>query len=666
MMPEIGNGLLCLALGIALLLSVYPLWGVARGDARMMASSRLFAWLLFMSVAGAFLVLVNAFVVNDFTVTYVASNSNTQLPVWYRVAATWGAHEGSLLLWVLLMSGWTFAVAIFSQRIPLDIVARVLAIMGMVSVGFLLFILFTSNPFSRTLPNFPIEGRDLNPLLQDPGLIFHPPLLYMGYVGFSVAFAFAIASLLSGRLDSTYARFTRPWTLAAWIFLTLGIVLGSAWAYYELGWGGWWFWDPVENSSFMPWLTGTALIHSLAVTEKRGCFRIWTVLLAIITFSLSLLGTFLVRSGVLTSVHAFATDPERGLFILAFLILVIGLSFLLFAWRAPTVGLGGNFALISRESMLLVNNVLLVVAMGAVLLGTLYPLFLDALNAGKISVGPPYFDAVFGPLMLPLVFLMAVGPIARWKEADPMTLVKRLAWCFVVAIAVGIAVPLLMGAWSTWVFTGTTLAVFVMCGIVEEIRGELKFAPAGTGIFGRLTRMTRATWGMHLAHFGVAVFIIGVALVKGYQAERDVRMFESDVVHVAGYTFTFNGVSSARGANFTADRGDFTLSKDGKELQHLYPEKRKYFSSNSMPMTEAAIRHSITGDVYVSLGVPSSDGGWVVRVYSKPFVTWIWFGCIIMSVGGLLAMLDRRYRRRREKKAAEAAKSNSAGAAPAV
>ena len=418
-------------------------------------------------------------------------------------------------------------------------------------------------------------------------------------------------------------------------------------------WGGWWFWDPVENSSFMPWLTGTALIHSLAVTEKRGCFRIWTVLLAIITFSLSLLGTFLVRSGVLTSVHAFATDPERGLFILAFLILVIGLSFLLFAWRAPTVGLGGNFALISRESMLLVNNVLLVVAMGAVLLGTLYPLFLDALNAGKISVGPPYFDAVFGPLMLPLVFLMAVGPIARWKEADPMTLVKRLAWCFVVAIAVGIAVPLLMGAWRTW-------------GIVEEIRGELKFAPAGTGIFGRLTRMTRATWGMHLAHFGVAVFIIGVALVKGYQAERDVRMFESDVVHVAGYTFTFNGVSSARGANFTADRGDFTLSKDGKELQHLYPEKRKYFSSNSMPMTEAAIRHSITGDVYVSLGVPSSDGGWVVRVYSKPFVTWIWFGCIIMSVGGLLAMLDRRYRRRREKKAADAAKSNSAGAAPAV
>lgn len=666
MMPELGNFLLCLAAGLALLLSVYPLWGAARQDRRLMALARPLACGLFACIGGAFLLLVHAFVVNDFTVRYVAENSNSALPVWYRVAATWGAHEGSLLLWVLLLSVWTFAVAIFSRRMPLDAVARVLAVMGMIAFGFLLFILFTSNPFSRGLPQYPIDGRDLNPLLQDIGMIFHPPILYMGYVGFSVAFAFAIASLLAGRLDTAWARWSRPWTQAAWMFLTLGIVLGSAWAYYELGWGGWWFWDPVENSSFMPWLTGTALIHSLAVTEKRGCFRIWTVLLAIITFSLSLLGTFLVRSGVLTSVHAFATDPERGLFILAFLILVIGLSFLLFAWRAPTVGLGGNFALISRESMLLVNNVLLVVAMGAVLLGTLYPLFLDALNAGKISVGPPYFDAVFGPLMLPLVFLMAVGPIARWKEADPMTLVKRLAWCFVVAIAVGIAVPLLMGAWSTWVFTGTTLAVFVMCGIVEEIRGELKFAPAGTGIFGRLTRMTRATWGMHLAHFGVAVFIIGVALVKGYQAERDVRMFESDVVHVAGYTFTFNGVSSARGANFTADRGDFTLSKDGKELQHLYPEKRKYFSSNSMPMTEAAIRHSITGDVYVSLGVPSSDGGWVVRVYSKPFVTWIWFGCIIMSVGGLLAMLDRRYRRRREKKAADAAKSNSAGAAPAV
>ena len=492
-------------------------------------------------------------------------------------------------------------------------------------------------------------------------MVFHPPLLYLGYVGFSVPFAFAIAALLSGRLDAAWARWMRPWTTAAWILLTLGIALGSYWAYYELGWGGWWFWDPVENSSFMPWLTGTALIHSLAVTEKRGCFRIWTVLLAILTFSLSLLGTFLVRSGVLTSVHAFATDPERGLFILAFLIIVIGLSFLLFAWRAPSVGLGGNFAMISRESMLLVNNVLLVVAMGAVLLGTLYPLFLDALNAGKISVGPPYFDAVFGPLMLPMVFLMAVGPLARWKDADPVQLARRLAWCFIGAIIIGAAIPLLMGAWSNWVFTGCALAAFVVLGEIEDLRGALRFAPEGTGFLGRLFRQPRAYWGMLLAHFGVAVFIIGVALVKGYQAERDVRMFEGDTVSVAGYTFVFNGVSSARGANFTADRGDFTLLKDGKELQHLYPEKRKYFSSNSMPMTEAAIRHSITGDVYVSLGVPSSDGGWVVRVYSKPYVTWIWFGCIFMSIGGLLAASDRRYRRRKEK--AEAAEKPAVQAA---
>ena len=665
MIPEIGHFALILCLALSIVQGVLPLVGAARGSGPLMAVARPAAAANALFGTIAFGCLAYSFYISDFSVLNVANNSNSMLPWYYKVAATWGSHEGSILFWTVTLGWWGAAVAFSARKLPEDMVARVTGVMGLVGMGFLLFMLFTSNPFLRIFPA-PAEGADLNPLLQDPGMVFHPPLLYLGYVGFSVPFAFAIAALLSGRLDAAWARWMRPWTTAAWILLTLGIALGSYWAYYELGWGGWWFWAPVENSSFMPWLTGTALIHSLAVTEKRGCFRIWTVLLAIITFSLSLLGTFLVRSGVLTSVHAFATDPERGLFILAFLILVIGLSFLLFAWRAPTVGLGGNFALISRESMLLVNNVLLVVAMGAVLLGTLYPLFLDALNAGKISVGPPYFDAVFGPLMLPLVFLMAVGPIARWKEADPMTLVKRLAWCFVVAIAVGIAVPLLMGAWSTWVFTGTTLAVFVMCGIVEEIRGELKFAPAGTGIFGRLTRMTRATWGMHLAHFGVAVFIIGVALVKGYQAERDVRMFESDVVHVAGYTFTFNGVSSARGANFTADRGDFTLSKDGKELQHLYPEKRKYFSSNSMPMTEAAIRHSITGDVYVSLGVPSSDGGWVVRVYSKPFVTWIWFGCIIMSVGGLLAMLDRRYRRRREKKAADAAKSNSAGAAPAV
>ena len=642
MIPEIGHFALILCLALSIVQGVLPLIGAARGNGALMAVARPAAAANALFGTIAFACLAYSFYLSDFTVLNVANNSNSMLPWYYKVAATWGSHEGSILFWTVTLGWWGAAVAFSAKRLPEDMVARVTGVMGLVGMGFLLFMLFTSNPFLRIFPA-PAEGADLNPLLQDPGMVFHPPLLYLGYVGFSVPFAFAIAALLSGRLDAAWARWMRPWTTAAWILLTLGIALGSYWAYYELGWGGWWFWDPVENSSFMPWLTGTALIHSLAVTEKRGCFRIWTVLLAILTFSLSLLGTFLVRSGVLTSVHAFATDPERGLFILAFLIVVIGLSFLLFAWRAPSVGLGGNFAMISRESMLLVNNVLLVVAMGAVLLGTLYPLFLDALNAGKIS------DAVFGPLMLPMVFLMAVGPLARWKDANPVQLARRLAWCFIGAIIIGAAIPLLMGAWSNWVFTGCALAAFVVLGEIEDLRGALRFAPEGTSFFGRLLRQPRAYWGMLLAHFGIAVFIIGVALVKGYQAERDVRMFEGDTVSVAGYTFVFNGVSSARGANFTADRGDFTLLKDGKELQHLYPEKRKYFSSNSMPMTEAAIRHSITGDVYVSLGVPSSDGGWVVRVYSKPFVTWIWFGCIFMSLGGLVAASDRRYRRRKEK-----------------
>ena len=437
MMPEIGNGLLCLALGIALLLSVYPLWGVARGDARMMASSRLFAWLLFMSVAGAFLVLVNAFVVNDFTVTYVASNSNTQLPVWYRVAATWGAHEGSLLLWVLLMSGWTFAVAIFSQRIPLDIVARVLAIMGMVSVGFLLFILFTSNPFSRTLPNFPIEGRDLNPLLQDPGLIFHPPLLYMGYVGFSVAFAFAIASLLCGRLDSTYARFTRPWTLAAWIFLTLGIVLGSAWAYYELGWGGWWFWDPVENASLLPWLSATALLHSLSLTRQRGIFRHWSLLLAIVTLMLSLLGTLIVRSGILVSVHAFALDNVRAVPLFSLFALISLASLALYGWRARDGGAVVRFSGLSREMLILATLLLFCAVLLIVLVGTLYPMIYGLLGWGRLSVGAPYFNRAtlpFGLLMLVVIVL------ATFVSGKRVQLPALVAHAGVLLFAAGIVV----------------------------------------------------------------------------------------------------------------------------------------------------------------------------------------------------------------------------------
>ena len=648
MIPEIGHFALILCLALSIVQGVLPLVGAAKGNRALMAVARPAA------AANAFFgtvaigCLAYSFYLSDFTVLNVANNSNSLLPWYYKVAATWGSHEGSILFWTVTLGWWGAAVAFCARRLPAEMVARVTGVLGLVGMGFLLFMLLTSNPFLRLFPA-PAEGADLNPLLQDPGMVFHPPLLYLGYVGFAVPFAFAIAALISGRLDAAWARWMRPWTTAAWVLLTLGIALGSYWAYYELGWGGWWFWDPVENSSFMPWLTGTALIHSLAVTEKRGCFRIWTVLLAILTFSLSLLGTFLVRSGVLTSVHAFATDPERGLFILAFLIIVIGLSFLLFAWRAPTVGLGGNFSLISRESMLLVNNVLLVVAMGAVLLGTLYPLFLDALNAGKISVGPPYFDAVFGPLMLPCVFLMGVGPLARWKDADPKALARELAWCLVAAIVAGAAIPLLMGEFGHWVFLGCTSAMFVFFAVIQTFRHQIRNQPGN--VFARLMRQPRAFWGMQLAHIGVAVFIIGVALVKGYQSERDVRMYEGETVTVAGYTFTFNGVETVRGPNYTADRGDFTLSVNGRELQHLYPEKRKYYSSNSMPMTESAIRHSITG--YVSLGTPTNDGGWVVRAYYKPYVTWIWWGCIIMAAAGLWAASDRRYRRRKQKNEAD-------------
>lgn len=643
MIPEIGHFALILCLCLAIIQGIVPLIGAAKSNRALMAVARPTAIANAVFASIAFGCLAYSFYKSDFSVLNVANNSNSLLPWYYKVAATWGSHEGSILFWSVTLAWWSAAVALAARKLPAEMVSRVSAVLGLVNMGFLTFMLFTSNPFTRLFPA-PAEGADLNPLLQDPGMVFHPPLLYLGYVGFSVPFAFALAALMSGRLDAAWARWMRPWTTAAWVLLTLGIALGSYWAYYELGWGGWWFWDPVENSSFMPWLTGTALIHSLAVTEKRGCFRIWTVLLAIITFSLSLLGTFLVRSGVLTSVHAFASDPERGLFILAFLIIVIGLSFLLFAWRAPTVSLGGNFGMISRESMLLVNNVLLVVAMGAVLLGTLYPLFLDALNAGKISVGPPYFDSVFGPIMLPVVFLMAIGPLARWKEADPKQLVKQLAWCMVAGVVVGAAIPLLMGEWSNWVFTGCTLAAFLFFSIIEGFRHQIRHTQGS--LVQKLFKQPRSYWGMQIAHLGIAVFIIGCALVKGYQSERDVRMFENEVVTVAGYTFEFKGVKNVMGPNYSADRGEFILSKDGKVLEVLHPEKRKYFSSNSMPMTEAAIRHSITGDVYVSLGVPTSDGGWVVRAYSKPFVTWIWWGAIFMAFGGLWAASDRRFRRK--------------------
>jgi cytochrome c-type biogenesis protein CcmF len=573
-------------------------------------------------------------------VANVATNSNSQLPIQYKIAATWGSHEGSMLLWVFMLSGWTLAVSLRSRHLPSEMVARVIGVMGLVSFGFLLFMLLTSNPFDRLFPPAQ-DGRDLNPLLQDPGMVFHPPLLYMGYVGFSVAFAFSIAALLGGRLDATWARWSRPWTTLAWCFLTCGIMLGSWWAYYELGWGGWWFWDPVENASFMPWLIGTALIHSLAVTEKRGTFKAWTVLLAICAFSLSLLGTFLVRSGVLTSVHAFATDPKRGVFILAFLTLVIGASLLLFALRAPKVSEGGSFAIVSRESLLLTNNVLLVCACGSVLLGTLYPLFLDALALGKISVGPPYFDAVFVPIMTPLVFLMGVGPLARWKQAAVPDLWRQLRWAAVVAIVTALLLPLAAGQWKPGVSFGLLLALWIAATTVVNLRGRI--ASVHGPVLSRLARQPLGYWGMLAAHLGVAAFIVGVTMVKGYESERDVRMAIGDTVTIGGHTFRFDGTTEAMGPNYRAVRGMVEVTKDGQRVVTMKPEKRLYVSGGNA-MTEAAIRSGLLGDLYVSLGEPVGGGAWSVRVYSKPFVVWIWGGCLLMALGGLLAISDRRYR----------------------
>ncbi|MEQ5112327.1 heme lyase CcmF/NrfE family subunit [Providencia vermicola] len=637
MIPEIGSILLCLALGLAVLLSIYPLWGVARNDTRLMASSRPLAWLLFLCVTGAFLVLVNAFVVNDFSVTYVANNSNTQLPIWYRVAATWGAHEGSLLLWVLLMSGWTFAVALFSYRMPLDIVARVLAVMGMVSVGFLLFIIFTSNPFSRTLPSFPIEGRDLNPLLQDPGLIFHPPLLYMGYVGFSVAFAFAIAALLSGRLDSSFTRFARPWTMAAWFFLTLGIMLGSAWAYYELGWGGWWFWDPVENASFMPWLVGTALIHSLSVTEQRATFKAWSLLLSIFAFSLCLLGTFLVRSGVLVSVHAFASDPSRGLFILAFMVLVIGGSLLVFALRGHKVRSRVNNALWSRESMLLGNNVILTAAMLVVLLGTLLPLVHKQIGLGTISIGEPFFNTMFIALMVPFALLLGIGPLVRWGRDRPAAIKKMLIIATVMTLILSFALPMLMeDRVEALTVVGLMMAIWIAILAFAEMKVRIS----------KKIKLTPSYWGMVCAHLGLAVTIVGIAFSQNYSIERDVKMKPGDNIAIHGYTFTFNGVREADGPNYQGVIGSISVTKNDKVVSILMPEKRFYSVSRAV-MTEAAIDGGITRDLYAAFGEEVDKNTWTMRLYYKPFVRWIWSGGVLMAIGALFCLFDPRYRRRK-------------------
>jgi cytochrome c-type biogenesis protein CcmF len=639
MIPELGNFALMLAALVALMQGVLPIAGtLVRNPQRqvtLQSLARPTAALQFVLVAFAFGALATSFLNNDFSVLYVSQHSNSLLPKPYQFAAVWGGHEGSLLLWVLLLALWSVAVAVFSRSLPLDMVARVIGVLGLISVGFLLFILTTSNPFERLLPAA-LDGKDLNPLLQDPGLVIHPPMLYMGYVGMAVAFAFAVAALMSGRLDAAWARWSRPWTVVAWTFLTFGIGLGSWWAYYELGWGGWWFWDPVENASLMPWLVGTALIHSLMVTEKRGSFKAWTVLLAIAAFSLSLLGTFLVRSGVLTSVHAFASDPKRGVFILVFLAVVVGASLTLFAWRAPRVALGGRMELVSRESFLLANSVLLVVATAAVLLGTIYPLIIDALNMGKLSVGPPYFNAVFAPLLVPTVFLMIPGSVARWRDANVREIAHKLRWTFAGAVVLAVLLPFVLGGWSIGAAFGLFLGCWVALGTAQQVIERV----------GKPGRIGASFWGQHTAHLGMAVLVIGITGVKCYEVERDVRMQIGDVVTIAPYTFRLNSLDEVRGPNYKAVRADVQVLRNDKIIEILQPEKRRYFSS-AMAMTEAGIDSGFMRDLYVSLGEPLDDARteWSMRVYYKPFVPWLWGGVLLMVLGGVLAALDRRYRK---------------------
>ncbi len=642
MIYELGHVALILALAMALAQSVLPLVGAQTGNVAWMSLARPSARGQFLFLVIAYGCLTHAFVTNDFSVALAANHSNSNLPLVFRITAVWGNHEGSILLWALILAGWTFAVSIFSRQLDQRMLARVLGVMGLISCGFLLFTLFTSNPFERLFP-VPADGQDLNPLLQDAGMVIHPPMLYMGYVGFVVAFAFAVSALLSGRLDAAWARWSRPWTTVAWCFLTCGIALGSFWAYYELGWGGWWFWDPVENASFMPWLVGTALIHSLAVTEKRGGFKMWTALLAIMAFSLSLLGTFIVRSGVLSSVHAFASDPARGVFILGFLALVVGGSLALFAVRAPKVGLGGSFELISRESMLLANNVLLVVAAAAVLLGTLYPLVIDALGMGKLSVGPPYFDAVFVPLMTPALFLMGVGPLARWRQASVGDLARRLRWAIGVSVVSAVVAFVSLGKWTPMIGLGLALAAWVGSTAVLNLVLRLREHPAPS-LWKRLSVQPGSYFGMLLAHFGVAVFIVGVTMVSGFQSETDVRMEVGDTASVAGFTFRLDGVTQVPGPNYTASRAAVSITREGKAVSSLSPERRVY-TVRGMPMTEVGIDRGFTRDLYVALGDPVSATAWSVRLHHKPFVNLIWIGCLLMAFGGLLAVLDRRYRR---------------------
>ncbi|MBA6412430.1 heme lyase CcmF/NrfE family subunit [Parahaliea sp. F7430] len=644
MIAEFGHFSLIIALCLAVLLTVIPLWGAWRHNSAAMALAPGLSMGLLVFSGISFACLATAFLQDDFSVEVVANNSNSLLPMWYKFSAVWGNHEGSLLLWILILAFWTAAVATFSVQLPLLVLARVLSVMGFVAVGFLSFSLFTSNPFARLLPGTPADGRDLNPLLQDPGLIIHPPLLYMGYVGFSVAFAFAIAALLGGRLDASWARWSRPWTNVAWAFLTLGIMLGSWWAYYELGWGGWWFWDPVENASFMPWLAGTALLHSLAVTEKRGLFKSWTVLLAIFAFSLSLLGTFLVRSGVLTSVHAFATDPERGLFILVFLGLVVGGSLVLYALRAPAVNSRVTFSWLSRETLLLVNNVVFLVATLTVLFGTLFPLLMDALGQGKYSVGPPYFNAVFVPLMALLIPFMGIGPVSRWKRDSATRWKAELLLPGLAALACGLTLPLLHADYNLWVALALVLAGWLFMGMLRDVWQRLRSAPS---LWRGLRRTPASYWGMVMGHLGFAACVIGVVATSQYSIERDLKMEPGQSESLAGYRFEFIEVQGVQGPNYVADEARFVVSREGVEVARLAPQKRRYLASGSI-MTEAAIDDGLFRDLYVAMGEPVGEqGAWAIRLHYKPMVRWMWLGAIFMALGGFATVVDKRYRRQR-------------------
>lgn len=642
MLPEIGHFFLILAMMFALALAVLPMMGYLQRNAILLSTAKPLTYVMAALTCASFVVLAIAFAQDDFSVLYVSQNSNSLLPIWYKISAVWGGHEGSLLLWITILTLWAGLLAFKSHTLPNSTGPVVLSVLGIVATGFLAFILFTSSPFIRLLPDQPVDGVDLNPLLQDIGLIIHPPMLYMGYVGFSVAFAFAIAALITGNLNASWARWARPWTNVSWAFLTLGIALGSWWAYYELGWGGWWFWDPVENASLMPWLAGTALIHSLAVTEKRGVFKSWTVLLAIFTFSLSLLGTFLVRSGVLTSVHAFASDPTRGVFILALLVIIIGSSLFLYAIRASQVKSQVSFGLTGRESWLLINNILLTILTLTVLLGTLYPLIFDAFNLGKISVGAPYFNAVFSPIALLLIVFMGIGPLSKWHSTKGAML-WRMAWLPAVLAVLLAALVFTFHEFDVYLWVSFAIALWLVLMCARDWLD--KVLTTRQSLWQRARKLPRHYYGMQLAHIGVAVSLIGVIFVSMNSSETIVRMAPGDRVTVGGYEFEFLGTRHVEGPNYTADTGVINVYQDGDDVAQMLPQKRLYKARQQM-MTEAALSPGFTRDLYISLGEPLADGAWGVRIYIKSFVRWIWLGGLLMMAGGLLAAWDKRYRRK--------------------